>query len=65
MTRTAKKTITKKKAKMKRVAKAPVAIFSAPAANQSSVAKEGGPMDISSMDHISGLSGMPTLAAQK
>ena len=65
MTKTAKKMITKKQLKMKMAAKAPVAISNVPPPQGSPGAKEGGPMNISTMDHVSGLSGMPAPASQK
>ena len=65
MTKTSKKMIVKNQLKMKIAAKSPVAIRNAPAPHRSSSAKEGGPIDISTLDHASGLSGMPTPAGQK
>ena len=63
--KTAKKTGAMKLVKMNTTVKEPTAALKVPAAQRNPYAKEGGPTDISTMDHASGLSGMPTPSGQK
>jgi len=65
MTKTLNRTTSKKRFKVNKAPKAPAKTLAVSAPHHSPLEQEAAPMDISKMDHASGLSGMPPQAGQK